>query len=129
MPIWVFGGQARTLFEGMIVHEKQYGVEFDDGRGNVVRVSVVEFIFGLLEAHFPVHAETKVFRTGLEFFKFVPIFSGRLEEWFLRFDDMCAEANRVAELELSIRFQVWMLLSLLQLPAKKWSELLKGMHH
>lgn len=42
---------------------------------------------------------------------------------------MLEGANRVAELELSITFQSWMLLSLLQLPAKKWSELLKDLHH
>ena len=35
----------------------------------------------------------------------------------------------MAELELSITFQSWMLLSLLQLLAKKWSELLNDMHH
>ena len=47
----------------------------------------------------------------------------------MRFDNMLEEANRVAELELSITFQAWMLLSLLQLPAKKWSELLKDVQH
>ena len=129
MLIWALGGQARKFFEGMIAHEKQYGAELDDGQGHVVRVSAVEFILGVLEAHFPVHEEIRVLRTGLDFFKFVPKRSERPEEWFLRFDDMLAEANRVANLELSITFQSCILLSLLQLPAKKWSELLKDMHH
>ena len=110
--IWALGGQARKLFEGMSAHEKQYGAELDDGAGNVVRVSAVEFILGVLESHFPAHKETRVLRTGLDFFKFVPRRSERPEEWFMRFDTMFEEAHRVAELELSITFQSWMLLSL-----------------
>ena len=42
---------------------------------------------------------------------------------------MLEEANRVAEFELSVFVQFWMLLALLQLPAKRWSELLEDFHH
>ena len=129
MLIWALGGQARKFFEGMNIHEKQYGAELDDGQGQVVRVRAVDFILGVLEAHFPVHEETRVLRTGLDFFNFVPRRSERPGEWFLRFDNMLGEANRVAELELSITFRSWMLPSLLPLPTKKWSELLKDMQH
>ena len=53
----------------------------------------------------------------------------RPEEWLGRLDEMLGEANGVARLGLSITFQSWMLLSLLQLIPKKWAELLKGLHH
>lgn len=127
--IWPLGGQARKLFDGMPTHDKQHGAELQDGQGTVVRVSAVEFILGVLEAHFPVHEETRMLRTGLGFFKFMPRRGERPEEWFIRFDDMLEEANRVARLELSVMFQSWVLTSLLQLLAKKLSELQKDMHH
>ena len=126
--IWAFGEQARTLFDGMTTHEKQYGAELQDGQ-RVVRVSAVEFIFGVLEAQFPVHEEIRMLRIRLDFFKFMPGLSGRPEEWFTRFNDMLDEANRVARFDFSVTFQRWMLLSLLQLPAKKWSELPKKLQH
>lgn len=81
---------------------------------------------GASEAQFPAHEEARMLRTGLDFFKFVPGREERPEEWFNRFDEMLDEANRVAHLGLSIAFQSWMLLSLLQLSLKKSSELLTG---
>lgn len=63
--IWALGGHARKLFDGMSTREKQHGAELVDAQGRVVRVSVVEFICGVLESQFPVHEGTRVFRSGL----------------------------------------------------------------
>lgn len=128
MLIWALGGQARKLFEGMTAHEKQHGCELRGGQ-RVVRVIAVEFILGVLESQSAVHEEIRMVRIGWDFFKFAPRRNERPEEWFTRFDNMFEDANRLAHLGLSITFQSWMLFSLLQLPAKKWSELLKGIHH
>ena len=68
-------------------------------------------------------------RIGLDFFKFAPRREERPEEWFQRFDTMLDEANRISNLGLSVTFQSWMLLSLLQLPPRKWSDLLQDLGH
>ena len=68
-------------------------------------------------------------RTGLDFFKFTPRRDERPEVWFQRFDSMLEEANQTAGLGLNITFQSWMLLSLLQLTPRKWSDLLKELGH
>ena len=66
--IFALGGAARRLFDGMTTHEKQYGAELDDGNGRVVRVSVVEFILGVLESQLPVHGEAKLFIISFDLF-------------------------------------------------------------
>ena len=48
---------------------------------------------------------------------------------FLRFDDMLDRANDLADLNISSPFRTWMLLSLLRLPPKKWSERQKYTGH
>ena len=60
-------------------------------------------------------------RAGLEFFSFTPRLDEVMEALFLRFDTMLEKANRDTELGMSFAFRSWMLLSLLQKPAKKWS--------
>ena len=47
----------------------------------------------------------------------------------LRFDAMLQKADAIAELQISYPFKSWMLLSLLRLPSKRWTELLKDMSH
>ena len=51
--IRALGGQARKLFDGMTAHEKQYGVQVLDAHGREVRLSAVDFIFGVIVAQFP----------------------------------------------------------------------------
>ena len=125
--IFAMGGAARRFLDGMTAREKHCGIELADAQGRVVRVSVVEFTLGVLEAQLPVHEETRVLHTGLDFFKFMQRRGERLEEWFKRVDEMLGEANRVAHLGLSVTFPSWMLLSLLQLSPKKCSELFEDL--
>ena len=113
----------------MATHEKQYGVELDDGQGGLVGLSAVEFILRVLQTQFLVHQEARMLRTGLDFFKFVPRMGERPEEWFSRFDRMLDEANRVSESGLSVAFRSWMPLSLLQFSPKRWSQILKDLQH
>lgn len=127
--MFAFGGAARRFFDGMSNREKQYGVDLGDGTGGCVHVFSVEFIFGVLEAQFFVHQEARMFRTGLGLFKFMSRRDGCPEEWFQRFDAMLADANRVGHFGLSITFQFWMLLFLLQLFPKPWSDMLKDLNY
>ena len=68
-------------------------------------------------------------KAGLEFFAFCPRHNEITEVMILRFNTMLAKADQVAELQISWPFKSWMLLSLLRLPARKWTELLKDMNH
>ena len=68
-------------------------------------------------------------RAGLEFFAFTPRKDESTQLVFLRFDTMLDRANSLAELGISYPFRAWMLLSLLRLAPKKWSEYLKEMGH
>ena len=86
--ICVLDGQTRKFFDGMATHEKQCGAELQNSQGKIVRITVVEFILGVLELQFPAHEETRMLRTGFDFFKFMPRRIERLEELLTRFDDM-----------------------------------------
>lgn len=68
-------------------------------------------------------------RIGLDSFKSTPRRDERPEVWFQRFDSMLDDANQTAGLSLNITFQSWMLLFLLQLTPRKWSDLLKVIGH
>ena len=46
--ICFLGGAARRLFEDMSTHEKRHVCQLRDPQGRIVRVSVVEFILGVL---------------------------------------------------------------------------------
>ena len=61
----------------------------------------------------------------MEFFAFTPSVHEEIRSLFLRFDMMLDKANSIANLGISFQFRTWMLLSLLRLLPKKWSELLK----
>ena len=68
-------------------------------------------------------------RSGIEFFGFTPRRSEQLPSLFLRFDTMLEKANEMAELGISYAFRTWMLLSVIRISPKKWSEHLKDMGH
>ena len=68
-------------------------------------------------------------RAGLDFFGSTPRAQELTESLFLRYDSTLDMANRDAELGISFPFRSWMLLSLLQLPPKAWSEYLRDMNH
>ena len=123
------GGGARNFFDDLDMFERQNGVDLLDGRGGYYHVTIIEFIFRMLEHKFPVHEEARMLRIGFDFFKFTPRRDERPEVWFQRFASMLEDANRVANLGLNATFQSWMMLSLLQLTPGKWSDLLKGFGH
>ena len=60
------GGAARRLFDDMEMDEKVNGVDFPDGQGGYIHISAVELILRVLIAHFPVHAEARMLRIGLD---------------------------------------------------------------
>lgn len=83
----------------------------------------------VFEDHFPVHQEVRLLRIGLDFFHVTPRKDERCEVWFQRFDDQFEVANRVVGLGLNVTFQSWMVVSLLGLSLRKWSDLLKDLGH
>ena len=117
------GGAARVIVDQIDDEALRVGVvaDFQDGRGNVDRTGV-ELLFRVLEQHFPPDEEAQMLRSGLDFFGFTPRSHELTESLFLRYDATLDRANRDAELGISYPFRSWMLLSLLQLPPKQWSE-------
>ena len=73
--------------------------------------------------------EARMLQAGLEFFSFCPRPGEIWEVLLLRFNTMLHKADSIAELQISWPFKSWMLLSLLRLPSRKWTELLKEMNH
>ena len=76
-----------------------------DGTGGHYHISSIEFILRVLESSFPVHQGARMFRIGLDFFKFTPGREERPEVWLQRFDSMLELANHVAGLALNVAFQ------------------------
>ena len=129
MLIFALGCAAGKLFDDFDTSERQTGVDLPDGRGGCYHVTTVEFILRVLEHKRPVHEEVRMLHTGLGFFKFTPRRDERPDVWFQRFDSMLEVANRVVGLGLNVTLQSWMLLGLLQLTPRKWSDLLKELGH
>ena len=68
-------------------------------------------------------------RAGLEFFAFTPKAGETVQIIFLRFDMQLDRANSLADLGISYPFRSWMLLSLMRMSPKRWSECLKDLGH
>ena len=124
------GGAARVIVDHIDDQALRDGVvaDFHDGRGNVDH-SGVELVFRVLEQHFPPDEEAQMLRAGLDFFGLTPSAQELTESLFLRYDSTLDRANRDAELGISFPFPSWMLLSLLQLPPKAWSEYRRDLNH
>ena len=124
------GGAARAIADQIDGQALRDGVvaDFHDGRGNLDH-SEVELVFRVLEQHFPPDEEAQMLRAGLDFFGFIPRAQELTESLFLRYGSTLDRASRDAELGISFPFRSWMLLSLLQLPPKTWSEYLRDMNH
>lgn len=124
------GGAARTVVDDIPDDLLCSGGQADlgDGLGTVHRTGP-QLLFHALYRKFPVSMEANMLRAGLEFFAFTPLAAENAQLMFLRFDTMLDRANSQAELGISFPFRTWMLLSLLRLPPKKWSEYLKDLGH
>ena len=124
------GGAARVIVDEMDDDDLAVGriVDLLDGRGDVHR-SGPTLLFHVRERKLPENQEAAMFRAGLEFFAFTPRRDETDQIVIMRFDSMLTKANDLAELAISFPFRSWMLLSLMRLPAKKWSEYLKEMSH
>ena len=103
-------------------------VDLGDGLGAINR-SGVKILFSMLYRKFPDNVEVLMLRSGLEFFGFTPAPGETVSIIFLRFDHMLDRANELVELGISFQFRSWMLLALLRLNPKQWSEYLKDMGH
>ena len=86
-------------------------------------------LFHALRRQFPGNTESLMLRAGLEFFAFCPLRTESAQIICMRFDAMLDKANKLAELDISYPFRAWMLMALLRLLAKKWTEYLKEMGH
>ena len=124
------GGAARKAIETIPVPLLQHGAIHDlqDGQGAVQR-SGAEMLVWVLQNKFPVNREAEMLRAGLEFFSFTPLASETRELLFIRFNNQLDRANSLAQLGISFQFRAWMLLSLLRLAPKQWSEFLKDLGH
>jgi len=124
------GGAGRTVADELPNDLLAYGAVADlgDGQG-MVQHTGPQLLFHALTRKFPDNLEALMLRTGLEFFAFTPGRNENTQLVFLRFDTMLERANNQAELGISYPFRAWMLLSLLRLSPKKWSEYLKDMGH
>ena len=124
------GGQARLIIDKIDEETLINGVQADfrDGQG-VIFHSGVDCILQALERKFPANTEADMLASGIRFFGFSPRPQELWSVLFLRFDECLDEADEQAELQISYPFKSWMLLSLLRLPTRKWSELLKDMSH
>ena len=124
------GGAARIVLDELDEETLINGVRADlnDGQG-LRHHSGVDCIIRILRLKFPENLEARMLRAGLDFFSFCPRQGEVWEVLFLRFDVMLAKADSVAELQISWPFKAWMLMSLLRLPTRKWSSLLKDMNH
>ena len=107
----------------------QYGVDLFDGLGGHYHVTSVGFIFRALDARFPAHGEARMFRIGLDLFKFILRRGERPEVWFQRFGSMFDGDKRVAGFGPNQAFHPWMLLSLEQFSPRKVVNLLKDFGH
>ena len=68
-------------------------------------------------------------RAWCDFHNFVSRAGESYKVLFQRFDLQFASANKLAKMNFSYGFQAWMLLSVLRLTPKTWSELLKDLGH
>ena len=82
MFIIALGGAARRLLDDMEQGKRQFGLDLPDPRqqGQLVRVSVVEFILRVFMRRLLVRKEARMLLAGLDFFKFVPRRDERPEE-------------------------------------------------
>ena len=124
------GGAARAILDDLSTDDLADGriLDIGDGQGMILR-SGPTLLFHVLERKFPGDPEAAMLRAGLEFFAFTPRRDETAQIVFLRFDAMLQSANDLADLAISYPFRAWMLLSLMRLPARKWSEYLKEMGH
>ena len=124
------GGAARSVVDDIPERLLINGGNEDLGDGNgMTHHSGPSILFIHLQRAFPDNLEANMLRAGLNFFSFTPRHDETQQIVFLRFDTMLEKANRLAELGVSWPFRSWMLLSLMRLPPKKWSESLKEMGH
>ena len=124
------GGAARMVLDELDEETLIHGTvaDFGDGQGRQAH-SGVECIIRVLRLKFPENSEARMLKAGLEFFSFCPRPGEIWEVLILRFNTMLQKADQLAELQISWPFKSWMLLTLLRLPARKWTELLKDMDH
>ena len=117
------GGSGRTVVDQIDDTTLRDGgyADFNDGLGNLQHPGI-SFVFRALYLKFPVYREALMLRNGMEFFNFTPRREEQLTVMFLRFDNMLDRANELAELDISFPFRTWMVLSLLRLQPRKWSE-------
>ena len=122
------GGAARIVLDELDEETLIRGAVADFGEGQRQHTGV-ECIIRVLRLKFPENQEARMLKAGLEFFSFCPRAGEVWEVMLLRFNVMLQKADQIAELQISWPFKSWMLLSLLRLPARKWTELLKDMSH
>ena len=87
--------------------------------------SGVELICRKLIMEFPENNEANVIRSGLDFFNFTPRSGESIREVFNRFERQLATADEFVGMRFTYEFKSWMLMSVLRLSSRKWSELLK----
>ena len=124
------GGAARSVVDEIDTEILRNGqnADFQDGRGFQAKTGS-QMLVQALKRKFPTNQEALMLRTGMEFFQFTPRREETLEALLLRFDTLLDRANTVANLNIEWPFRSWMLMSILRLPAKKWTELLKEAGH
>jgi len=124
------GGAGRTVADDVPDDILAHGAVADlgDGYGSILHTGP-KLLFHALGRKFPDNNEALMLRAGLEFFAFTPRSDESVQLVFLRFDTMLEKANALANLDISYPLRAWMVLALLRLPPKKWSEYLKDMGH
>eukprot|EP00971_Amphidinium_carterae_P013047 257184-Amphidinium_carterae.1 len=60
-------------------------------------------------------------KAGMEFLAFRPRGGETIQSMLLRLDRLLTKANQVADLHISWAFRSWLMMSVLRLPARKWS--------
>lgn len=68
-------------------------------------------------------------RIGLDYFATTPRSGDTVSMIFMRFDEMLSNANGAAEFNISYRFRTCMLLALLRMSPRWWTEHPKEMNH
>ena len=126
--VLALGGQARMSMDDV---QEKFGHKIfsDGGTFGGQYLSGVEVIMKTHLKDFPSNPEATMLRSGIEFFQFAPKPGEKLDQVFRRFDHQLAIANKMAKMDFSIEFQSWMLLSVLRLTPKRWSDILKENGH
>eukprot|EP00971_Amphidinium_carterae_P349761 6491208-Amphidinium_carterae.2 len=119
------GGAARAVADALPTDLLQHGgiVNLADGQGEVYHTGVALLLFAL-KRRFPVNGETAMLKAGMEFLSFKPRHGETIQSMFLRLDRLLTKANQVADLHISWAFRSWLMMSMLRLPARKWSQFL-----